>query len=161
MESHAQSPRLEGLRSHRAGRGSGAAAGASPQEAVLAAGGRFVLTPWTCREDRASADSGCELDLSSLSEGHAAAGAAFGEADGLLVEEALARGILSSKNTGPDWAPPGGESAIQVQARMMACLDELANRFSRVVVVGHGMAVALAVRAASGISLEQVAPAAA
>ena len=59
------------------------------------------------------------------------------------------------KNREPDYAMPGGESALAFRDRALACLDEIAARHpdELVVVVTHGLVCDVAYRAAYGMEL--------
>ncbi len=68
----------------------------------------------------------------------------FGDWEGLTREEVLARGrrdaeLLARWESDPASAPPGGESIISIQTRVISLMDELGKEFtgSSVVIVSH------------------------
>ena len=56
----------------------------------------------------------------------------------------------------PDFAPPGGESLLQLQARVVAAVDELAARHpgEQVLMVAHGGVLDILYRAATRLDLQ-------
>jgi probable phosphoglycerate mutase len=56
----------------------------------------------------------------------------------------------------PDFAPPGGESLLQLQARVVAAVDELAARHpgEQVLMVAHGGVLDILYRAATRLGLQ-------
>jgi 2,3-bisphosphoglycerate-dependent phosphoglycerate mutase len=59
------------------------------------------------------------------------------------------------KTAGPEYVIPGGESATEASARMIRCLEELAQRHTgeRIVVVTHGGVVSALLRHSLGLAL--------
>jgi broad specificity phosphatase PhoE len=80
--------------------------------------------------------------------------------DGLLLSEIQARFADSwaELRREPDVArPPGGETVVEVAARVSAALDDIADRHpgTDVLVVSHGLAIATALCQAQGLPLRR------
>ena len=78
--------------------------------------------------------------------------------EGLSIDEIKAnypQELHEFDNSGPDYAPPGGESARQHEQRVMACMNELALKHlgDQVLVVTHGGVLILLFRSVLGIGL--------
>lgn len=76
---------------------------------------------------------------------------AFGVAEGLTyqeIERQFPELFSRLRETDPDFAPPGGESKSQFHHRVVAALNELAERYAqkRVLVVTHGGVLAVIYR---------------
>jgi 2,3-bisphosphoglycerate-dependent phosphoglycerate mutase len=78
----------------------------------------------------------------------------FGVFEGLTLEEIRQRhprDYLHWQAREPDYAMPGGESLMQLRARLTACLEEIAARgVERAVLVSHGGALDALYRIATG-----------
>jgi probable phosphoglycerate mutase len=78
----------------------------------------------------------------------------FGVFEGLSLEEIKLRhpaGYLRWQAREPDFAMPGGESLMQLRARLTSCLEELAAQgHAKVIVVSHGGALDALYRIATG-----------
>lgn len=72
-----------------------------------------------------------------------------------VAEETLAEVYAGYKSDDPDYVIPGGESARQFAARVVACIDELARRHAGqcVAVVAHGGVLDQVYRHAAGLPL--------
>lgn len=84
----------------------------------------------------------------------------FGIFEGLTNSEIRERypdyhAVFSRRD--PDFAMPGGESAVMFHARCLACLADIADRHSgqSIVVVAHGLVLDAVYRAALGMRIEQ------
>ena len=79
-------------------------------------------------------------------EGHT-----WAELEARFPEEALAW-----RKRVPDFAPPGGESLLQLQARVVAAVTELASRHpgEQVLMVAHGGVLDILYRAATRLALQ-------
>ncbi len=65
-------------------------------------------------------------------------------------------GVAAWRRREPAFAPPGGESLLQLQARVLAIVAELARRHTgeQVLVVAHGGVLDILYRAATGLELQ-------
>ena len=82
----------------------------------------------------------------------------FGVFEGLTGAEIQASypdAYLRFKSRDPEYAVPGGESALAFRARALDCLREIAKRHAAdvVTVITHGLVLDLVYRAANGIAL--------
>ncbi len=83
---------------------------------------------------------------------------AQGAWEGQLIQQIQQRGDWQQQRAGPaEFRPPGGETLVEVAARMKAALDEMAARHPGqcVLVVTHGLALATALCRAQGLPLAQ------
>jgi 2,3-bisphosphoglycerate-dependent phosphoglycerate mutase len=83
----------------------------------------------------------------------------FGRFEGQTWAELEARwpeDALAWRKRVPDFAPPGGESLLQLRERVVATLDELASRHpgEQVMVVAHGGVLDILYRAATRLELQ-------
>jgi alpha-ribazole phosphatase len=84
-----------------------------------------------------------------------------GEWQGMLVSDIQQRyqiEFISRKNDPYTVAPPGGETARQVQERVVAFLDEISKRYPQktIAIVSHGFAIAVMIAHFKGIPIEKV-----
>lgn len=84
---------------------------------------------------------------------------AFGHFEGLTWAEIEAhhpQDALAWRKRVPDFAPPGGESLLQLRARVTAAVDELAARHpgEQVMLVAHGGVLDILYRAATRLELQ-------
>ncbi len=72
------------------------------------------------------------------------------------IEQHLPEDALRWRKRDPHWAPPGGESLLQMRERVQATLDTLAARHpgEQIVLVAHGGVMDLLYRAATGLDLQ-------
>jgi probable phosphoglycerate mutase len=83
----------------------------------------------------------------------------FGRFEGHTWAELEARfpdETLLWRRRAPDFAPPGGESLLQLQARVVAAVNELASRHAgeQVLMVAHGGVLDILYRAATRLDLQ-------
>lgn len=84
-----------------------------------------------------------------------------GEWQGLLVDEIQARygrRFHERQNDPLNIAPPGGETVLQVQSRVLAAVQDILTRHTcdRVALVSHGFALAVIRARYAGLPVEQV-----
>jgi len=84
-----------------------------------------------------------------------------GEWQGMLVTEIQRRyrqAFIQRKNDPYNVAPPGGETALDVQQRVVAFINEISKRYPNktVVVVSHGFAIAVMIAHFKRIPIEKV-----
>jgi 2,3-bisphosphoglycerate-dependent phosphoglycerate mutase len=83
----------------------------------------------------------------------------FGEFEGKTfaeIETALPEQALLWRKRMPDFAPPGGESLLQLRERVMQCVRALAeqNVGKHIVIVSHGGVMDVLYRAATGLDIQ-------
>lgn len=83
----------------------------------------------------------------------------FGQFQGQTFQDIEARWPEEARRwrqRDPAWAPAGGESLLQLQARVLATLNELAARHlgEQIVLVAHGGVIDTLYRAATGLALD-------
>jgi 2,3-bisphosphoglycerate-dependent phosphoglycerate mutase len=83
----------------------------------------------------------------------------FGEFQGKTfaeIEAALPEQSLKWRKRVPDFAPPGGESLLQLRERVLQCVSRLAQAHpgQHIVVVSHGGVMDILYRAATGLDLQ-------
>ena len=85
----------------------------------------------------------------------------FGIVEGLTGQEIQARypdAYARWKSRDPAYVVPGGESALALRERVLGCLNEIAGRHARelVVVVTHGLVLDIMYRTAHNIALSDL-----
>ena len=83
----------------------------------------------------------------------------FGEFEGKTfaeIEAAMPEQAMQWRKRVPDFAPPGGESLLQLRARVMQCIQMLAeqNVGKHIVIVSHGGVMDVLYRAATGLDIQ-------
>lgn len=83
----------------------------------------------------------------------------FGSYEGqtwAALEPLHAEGVAAWRRREPGFAPPGGESLLQLQARVLAIVGELAQRHAgqQLLIVAHGGVMDILYRAATGLGLQ-------
>jgi 2,3-bisphosphoglycerate-dependent phosphoglycerate mutase len=83
----------------------------------------------------------------------------FGEFEGKTfaeIEAAMPEQALLWRKRVPDFAPPGGESLLQLRERVVQCISALAEKNSgkHIVIVSHGGVMDVLYRAATGLDIQ-------
>jgi 2,3-bisphosphoglycerate-dependent phosphoglycerate mutase len=83
----------------------------------------------------------------------------FGEFQGKTyaeIEAALPEQALLWRKRAPDFAPPGGESLLQLRERVVQCVQALAQAHvgKHIVIVSHGGVMDVLYRAATGLDIQ-------